>query len=99
MLSDPPPLNNRTGRNFSRYGIKIYDPDTAHLCKPGTDTPTGVACGGTFIRTPFPNNVNPQSRITEIGQRIFAVYPALHQRTLTHNYVTHAKTGAYICAM
>jgi hypothetical protein len=99
IVSDTPPLDIRTGRAFGRYGIKIYDPETAHLCKPGVDTPPGVACAGTFIRSPFPNNVIPQTRISEIGQRILALYPAPNRRTLTQNYLAPGNTGDYIYDM
>jgi hypothetical protein len=38
IVSDTPPLDLRDGRNFSAYGIKVYDPLTVHACKDGVDT-------------------------------------------------------------
>ena len=37
-------LDIRGGRNFSNYGIRIYDPLTARICRPGIDTPVGTPC-------------------------------------------------------
>jgi hypothetical protein len=97
IVSDTPPLDIRNGRTFSKYGYKVYDPLTAHFCKAGVDTPAAnVACLGTYIRTQFPNNVIPASRISSIGQSILALYPAPNARGFTQNYLALGNTGDYV---
>ena len=96
IVSDTPPLDLRTGQAFTKYGIKVYDPLTAHLCKPGVDTPTGVACFGTQVRYQFPNNVIPSSRISPIGQSILSLYPAPNGPGLVQNYLAFGNTGDYL---
>jgi hypothetical protein len=93
IVSDTPTAAIRTGQNFSRYGIQIYDPQTAHSCKAGVDTPAGVSCFGSFIRNPFPGNVIPSSRISAIGQRILSLYPAPNARGVTQNYLALGNTN------
>jgi carboxypeptidase family protein len=96
IVSDTPPLDLRTGRAFTRYGIKVYDPASAHLCQPGDDTPAGIACTSTFIRAPFPNNIIPASRMSVIGKEILNLYPAPNAKGLTQNYLALGNTGDYL---
>lgn len=96
IVSDTPPLDLRTGKDFTRYGIKVYDPMTAHFCREGVDTAPGAACFGSFIRDPFPNNVIPDSRISPVARNILALYPAPNGRGLTQNFLALGNTGDYV---
>jgi hypothetical protein len=93
VVSDTPPLDIRGGRGFSAYGIRIYDPLTARVCRAGVDTPFGTPCFSTYIRLPFPGNAIPDSRISVVGQNILALYPAPNGPGLTQNYLATANTG------
>jgi hypothetical protein len=95
VVSDTPPLNLRDGNAFSRYGIKIFDPLTAHECIEGVDTPPGTKCAGTYIRDPFPNNTIPLTRISPIGRAILALYPSPNAPGLTQNYIAGGNVGRY----
>ncbi|HYL78269.1 MAG TPA: TonB-dependent receptor [Bryobacteraceae bacterium] len=96
IVSDTPPIDIRNGHSFSRYGIKVYDPLSAHFCKPGEDTPMGAACVGTYIRVQFPNNAIPASRISAVGQAILQLYPAPNAKGITQNYLALGNTGDYL---
>ena len=98
VVSDTPPIDIRSGNSFSAYGIKVYDPLTARICRQGVDTPTGTPCFSTYIRLPFPRNAIPASRISVVGQNILALYPAPDGPGLTQNYLATGNTGrsAYV---
>ncbi|MCL5742997.1 MAG: carboxypeptidase-like regulatory domain-containing protein [Acidobacteria bacterium] len=91
VVADTPPLDLRTGQNFTQYGVTylIYDPLTAHPCVNGKDVPG--TCSSPTIRDPFPGNVLPQSRISPIGQKLLTFFPAQNYTGLVNNYV--AGTG------
>jgi hypothetical protein len=65
-----PPQDVLGGQNFSKYKITIYDPATGHTCVAKVDV-TGN-CTTAFIRNPFPGDVIPQSRISQIGAKILS---------------------------
>lgn len=95
IVSSVPPLDLRDGKNFSKYGIKIYDPLTTRLCRPGIDTPAGQPCFGTYIRDPFPNNEIPPDRLSPIGKAILNLYPAPNAPGLTQNFFATGNLGRY----
>ena len=95
VVSDAPPLDLRDGQHFSPYGIRVFDPATARRCRPGVDTPAGVACFAPFIRSPFPGNAIPASRISPVGRNILALYPAPNETGLTQNYLADGNAGRY----
>lgn len=99
-VSDVPPMDLRTGQNFTKYGIRIFDPFTTHLCAApepcgGTIQPNSQA--STYIRDPFPGNVIPVSRISPIGAKILALYPPENGNfgKLTQNFFATSNTGRY----
>lgn len=92
LLSSTPPLDLRDGQHFSKYRIQVYDPYTTHPCTP-KDAPGG--CLSPYIRSPFPGNIIPASRISPIGQRILALYPAPNDRGSTNNYNAGGSSGHY----
>ena len=95
IVSDTPPADLRDGQHFTEYKLKIYDPKTVHVCKQGSDTAANVACFGSYIRTPFPGNKIPKSRISPIGQRILSLYPDPNGPGLTQNFIANANTADY----
>jgi len=95
VVSDTPPLDLRDGNVFKKYGIKVYDPLTAHECVEGTDTTGSAKCVSTYIRDPFPNNMIPLSRISPIGRAILDLYPAPNGKGLTQNYIAGGNVGRY----
>ena len=86
IVLDAPPLDLRAGQ-FTRYNLRIYDPLSAHACVAGVDTPRGVACLSAYVRSQFPRNQIPASRISTIGQSILALYPKPNVAGLASNYV------------
>lgn len=95
VVSDTPPLDLRDGKHFSTYGIRVYDPSTTRRCREGIDTAIGTACFSTYIRTIFPGNTIPNSRISPIGQNILALYPAPNASGPTQNFIASGNTGDY----
>ena len=95
VVSDTPPADLRDGKHFSTYGIKVYDPLTTRACRPGIDTPQGTACFSTYIRSPFPRNQIPESRLSPIGQKILSLYPLPNAPGLTQNYIASGNSGRY----
>src|SRR5262249_2563975 len=93
VVSDTPPLDLRNGASFAKYNIKIYDPLTANECNDGVDTPG--KCAAPYIRSPFPNNTIPASRISPIGRAILDLYPAPNGKGLTQNYIAGGNVGRY----
>jgi hypothetical protein len=98
VVSDTLPIDLRNGKNFSAFGIKVYDPLTARICRSGADTPIATPCFSTYIRLPFPHNMIPDSRISVVGQNIISLYPAPTGSGLTQNYLATGNTGhlAYV---
>jgi len=94
VVSDTPPIDLRNG-DFSKYGIKIFDPLSANSCEDGIDTPPGTKCLSTFIRLPFPGNRIPANRISPIGRAILNLYPAPNAQGLTQNYLAGGNTSRY----
>ncbi|MCU0245632.1 MAG: carboxypeptidase regulatory-like domain-containing protein, partial [Bryobacter sp.] len=92
-VADTPPLDLRTGQAFTKYNMNIYDPLTSHPCVNGVDV-TGT-CSSPYIRTPFPGNVLPESRISPIGRKILSFYPEPNTVGMTDNYVNSGSTGQY----
>ncbi len=93
VVSNTPPVDLRDGRHFTQYNMKIYDPLTGHACVDKVDV--SGTCGSAFIRNPFPGNVIPLSRMSPIGSRILALYPAPNIGGLTQNFVRTNGTGQY----
>lgn len=92
-VSNTPPLDLRDGQHFTQYKIVINDPLTVHPCVPGIDGVT--SCSRPDIRSPFPGNVIPASRINPIGQKILSMYPAPNMPGLTQNFVATGNVGIY----
>ncbi len=57
--------------NFSASGKTIYDPMSGVACTTGSGCPSGA----TVVRSPFPSNMIPASRISPIGQAILGYLP------------------------
>jgi len=95
LVTDTPPADLRNGQNFSNYGINIFDPLTERTCVSGTDTPKGTSCFGTYIRSPFPNNAIPVSRISPIGKAILDLYPLPNHSGQTQNFFATGNDGQY----
>ena len=93
VVVNVPPLDLRDGQHFTKYKWNIYDPLTGHVCVDKVDV-TG-ACASTFIRSPFPQNLIPDSRISQVGRNILAMYPDPNTAGLTQNYVASNNTGQY----
>jgi hypothetical protein len=58
-----PTMQERTG-DFSDFPFPIFDPAT-----------TKSDGQGGFVRTPFPNNVIPSNRISEVSKRVISLIP------------------------
>jgi hypothetical protein len=95
VVADTPPLDLRDGAHFSKYGIRIYDPTTSRLCRDGIDTRPGTTCFSTYIRSSFPGNAIPASRMSQVGANILSLYPAPNGAGLTQNYVASGNSGRY----
>src|SRR5712692_6592739 len=94
LVGNTPPADLRDGTGWSNYGIKIYDPLTTRLCDNATE---GFTClsGGTYIRTPFPGNVIPKSRISPVGQAILNLYPLPNGEGRLQNFFATGAVGRY----
>jgi hypothetical protein len=93
-ISDTVPLGLRDGQNFSQYGYNIYDPMTTRTCT----GPTSLCQGSPYIRDPFPGNVIPASRISNVGQNILSYFPApnnANPNKLNQNYTAASNQGRY----
>ncbi|HML16854.1 MAG TPA: TonB-dependent receptor, partial [Bryobacteraceae bacterium] len=66
------PTAAEIGGNFSASGKIIYDPSTNVAC---TST-SGCPSGATVVRSPFPGDTIPLSRISPIGQKILSYFPS-----------------------
>ena len=94
VVSDTPPASLRDGQHFSSYGVRIYVPPL-HERAAMASIPRGISCFSTYIRSPFPGNIIPPSRISPIGSAILALYPLPNGPGLTQNYVNGANTGLF----
>ncbi|MDQ2947835.1 MAG: TonB-dependent receptor, partial [Acidobacteriota bacterium] len=95
VVTDSPPLILRDGQHFSTYNINIFDPLTNRTCVAGKDTPKGTSCYGTYIRSPFPGNVIPLSRISPVARKILELWPAPNLDGQTQNFLASNNTGRY----
>ena len=93
VVASVPPLDLRDGEHFTAYSMTINDPLTGHTCVNKVDV--SGTCASTFIRTPFPGNVLPASRISPVAQKILAYYPAPNTTGMTSNFVAANSTGKY----
>ena len=93
VVADVPPMNIRDGQHFTAWNQQIFDPLTQHGCTNNVDI-TGN-CRSPYIRDPFPGNVLPVSRMSAIGQKILAFYPAPNTSGLTQNLVATGSVGKY----
>src|SRR5262245_43804144 len=89
------PSDLRDGKNFSKYGIRIYDPLTTRLCRNNVDVQG--TCRSTYVRDGFPNNEIPANRISPIGKKILDLYPQpnFNPSGLNLNYIASDNTGLY----
>src|ERR1035441_6284271 len=93
-----PPADTLGGQNFTKYKITIYDPATGRTCVNKVDV--SGTCTTAFIRSPFPGNVIPASRISPIGAKILSGYPAPNTTpatasTFAQTFVYSNSTGRY----
>lgn len=97
LSSGTVPLDLRDGKNFTKYGVRIYDPLTTRLCRPGIDTPQGQACRSTYIRDQFPNNEIPTNRISPVAREILKLYPEPNTNltALNNNFVAFDAISYY----
>lgn len=93
VVADVPPLDLRDGQHFTKYNITVYDPQTGVPCVSKVTIPG--TCTSAFIRTAFPGNVIPASRISPIGTKILSYYPAPNTTGFTQNFVYANSTGKY----
>jgi hypothetical protein len=102
-----PPVSLRDGQHFTKYGVFVYDPVTRRYCDSKVDINpiTGKATctvnnsARTYVSDPFPNNVIPAARISPIGAKIAAYWPAPNApgdtNGLNNNYLAGSNTGRY----
>jgi Carboxypeptidase regulatory-like domain len=95
-VTDTVAVQLRQGTNFAQFNQTVYDPLTSRLCVNGVDVPSCLS-GGQYIRTPFPGNILPASRISPVGRAILSYYPAPNGPTVTYNqnYFGTGNTGRY----
>jgi hypothetical protein len=72
LVTSVPPLDIRDGQHFSNYGVKVFDPLTTRPCTAADNCPSGVQ----NVRSAFPDNKIPASRISPVGKNILALFPA-----------------------
>ena len=66
------PTAAQRGGDFSGSGLTIYDYRTGHACTTDCTVGTRTLPTGTIVRSPFPNNMIPQSLINPVAQKILA---------------------------
>ncbi len=76
-----PTALERTG-DFSQSSVKIFDPLTSRACVAADNCPNGV----TVVRSQFPNNVIPASRLNPVGQSILSYLPLPSRAGATDSY-------------
>ncbi len=89
------PADLRDGKNFTKYGITIYDPLTTRLCRNNIDVQG--TCRSTYVRDRFPNNEIPANRISPVGRNILNLYPQPNTNPtgLNLNFIASGNTGLY----
>ncbi len=92
IVTDSPPLDLRDGQHFSAYAINIFDPLTSRRCQAGVDA---SRCSSTYIRSPFPGNGIPLSRVSPIGTSFLSFWPAPNAPGQTQNFYATNNTGKY----
>ncbi|MCU1259423.1 MAG: hypothetical protein JWO80_2308 [Bryobacterales bacterium] len=90
------PLDLRDGQGFANHQISIFDPLTTHACGSALEPCSQSA----YWRSPFPNDVIPQSRISPVGQKILSYLPAPNGAGqgaggITNNFVGSHNEGRY----
>lgn len=93
VVANVPPDDLRDGQHFTKYGETIYDPATGVTCV--NKVSVSGTCSTAFIRTVFPGNVIPPSRISAIGQKLLSFYPSPNTTGFTQNFVYSNNTGKY----
>ncbi|HZQ52317.1 MAG TPA: carboxypeptidase regulatory-like domain-containing protein [Bryobacteraceae bacterium] len=82
ILTSVPSAAERRG-DFSKAGVNIFDPfSTAPNPTPGTNA--------NYIRTQFPGNIIPASRLSPVGMAIINAYPAPNTGSadaVTNNFI------------
>ncbi len=73
-----PTPDMKTG-NFSATGITIYDPLSSAAC-------VSPCTGHTYVRTMFPGDIIPQSRISPVAAKILGYYPNPTTGGLQNNF-------------
>ncbi len=76
-----PTALERTG-NFSQSAVKIFDPLTSRPCAAGDNCPAGVS----VIRSQFPGNIIPPTRLNPVGQAILSYLPLPNEAVSGFNY-------------
>ena len=93
VVANTPPTDLRDGQHFTKYGETVYDPATGVPCVNKVNV--SGTCSSAFIRTAFPGNVIPVSRISPIGAKLLTFYPEANTGGFTQNYVYSNSTGRY----
>jgi len=93
-----PPADIYDGQHFSKYKITVYDPTTGTTCV--NKVSVSGTCTSSFIRSPFPGDVIPASRISPIGAKILSFYPTPNvapatPTTFAQSFVYSNSTGLY----
>jgi len=91
------PGEMRSGGGFSQFNQNIFDPLTSRLCVNNVDA-SPCRAGGLYIRSAFPGNVIPASRISPIARNIVNLYPLPNNTgasTINQNYFGTGNVGIY----
>jgi hypothetical protein len=94
VVSNVPPVDLRDGQHFTAYNMLVYDPLSVRPCA-AADGTSCVSSDGGYIRSPFPGNVLPQSRISPIAQKVLSYYPTPNLSGIQQNFVYSANSGRY----
>lgn len=83
--------------DFTRFGVRIYDPMTSRLCDAARPC-TVLGVNGVIERQPFPGNAIPASRISPVGRAFLNLYPRenfVGPNPLTQNFLAPGTVGRY----
>ena len=94
QVANDPPVDLRSGQAFTKYSYLVYDPLTVRPCV-ASDSSSCTSSYGGYIRTQFPGNVIPQSRISPIAQKVLSYYPTPNLAGIQQNFVYSANSGRY----
>lgn len=94
QVANVPPMDLRDGQHFSQYNMQIYDPLSVRPCA-ASDGTACVSTDGGYIRTLFPNDVLPQSRISPIAQKVLSYFPTPNLGGIQQNFVYNTNSGRY----